>query len=64
MSRQFDAMVEMHRKQQLMTKIKSALAALSFDSPPPAKSRKFKRPFTLTRSAADIICATQTDEDF
>ncbi len=37
---------------------------LSFDSPPPAKSRKLKNPFTLPRSAADIIGATQANDDF
>jgi hypothetical protein len=64
MSRQSAEMKEMHRKQQLMAKEKTARAALSFESPPPAKSRKFKTPFTPTRTAADIIGATQADEDF
>ncbi len=54
----------MHRKQQLMEKKKTARAELSFESPPPAKSRKFKSPFTPPRTAADIIGATQADEDF
>jgi hypothetical protein len=44
MSRQLPEMMEMHRKQQLMAKEKTAQAALSFDSPPPAKSRKLKSP--------------------
>jgi hypothetical protein len=64
MSRQFAEMMEMHRKQQLVAKKKSARGALSFDSPPPAKYRKLKSPFTQTRSAADIIGATQADDDF
>ncbi len=54
----------MHRKQQLMAKKKTARGALSFDSPPPAKSCKLKSQFTPTRTAADIISATQADEDF
>ena len=54
----------MHRKQQLMEKRKTARSSLSFESPPPAKSRKFKSPFTPPRTAADIIGATQADEDF
>ncbi len=54
----------MHRKQQLVSKKKSARDALSFDSPPPAKSRILKSLFTPTRSAADIIGVTQADEDF
>jgi hypothetical protein len=57
-------MMEMHRKQQLMAKEKTARAELSFESPPPAKFRKFKSPFTPPRTAADIIGATQADEDF
>ena len=57
-------MMEMHRKQQLMAKKKTARAALSFESQPPAKSRKLQNPFTPTRTAADIIGATQADEDF
>jgi hypothetical protein len=64
MSRQLAEMMEMHRKQQLMAKKKTARAALSFESPPPAKFRKFKIPFTLPRTAADIIGATQADEFF
>jgi hypothetical protein len=64
MSSQFAEMMEMHWKQQLVAKKSSARGALSFDSPPPAKSRKLKTPFTSTRSAADIICATQAAEDF
>ncbi len=47
-----------------MAKEKSARAALSFESPPPAKSHTFKSPFTPPRTAADIICATQANEDF
>jgi len=47
-----------------MAKKKTARAALSFESPPPAKFRKFKSPFTPPRTAADIIGATQADEDF
>jgi hypothetical protein len=62
MSCQFAEMMEMHRKQQLVAKKKSAQGALSFDSPHLAKSRKLKSSFTLTRSAADIIGATQADE--
>ena len=64
MSHQFAEMMEMHRKQQLMAKKKTARGALSFDSPSPAKSRKLKSPFTPPRNAADIIGATQADEDF
>jgi hypothetical protein len=64
MSRQLAEMMEMHREQQLMAKKKTARGALSFDSPPPAKSRKLKSPFTPTRSGADIIGATQVDKDF
>ncbi len=64
MSCQLAEMMEMHRKQQLIAKKKTARAALSFESPPPKKSRKFKSPFTPTRTAADIIGATQADEDF
>ncbi len=47
-----------------MAKKKTARAAFSFESPPPAKFRKFKSPFTPPRTAADIIGATQADEDF
>jgi hypothetical protein len=47
-----------------MAKKKVARAALSFESPPPAKSRKLKSPFTPPRTAADIIGATQANEDF
>ena len=47
-----------------MAKKKIAQGALSFESPPQAKPRKLKSPFTPTRSAADIIGATQADEDF
>jgi hypothetical protein len=64
MSRQLAEMMEMHRKQQLMAKKKTARAAFSFESPPPAKFRKLKSPFTSPRNAADIIGATQADEDF
>jgi hypothetical protein len=64
MSRHLVEMTEMHRKQQLMAKKKTARGALSFDSPSPAKSRKLKSPLTPTRTAADIIGATQADEDF
>jgi hypothetical protein len=64
MSRLLAKMMEMHRKQQLMAKKKSAQAALSFESPPPAKSHTFKSPFTPPRTAADIIGATQANEDF
>jgi hypothetical protein len=39
MSCQSAKMMEMYRQQQLMAKIKTARAALSFKSPPPAKSR-------------------------
>jgi hypothetical protein len=48
-------MMEMHRKQQLMAKKKIARTSLSFESPPQAKFRKFKSPFTTPRTAADII---------
>jgi hypothetical protein len=61
MSRQLAEMMEMHRKQQLMAKKKNCMRS---DSPPLAKSRKLKSPFTPTRTAADIIGATQADEDF
>jgi len=64
MSRQLAEMMEMHRKQQLMAKKKTARAELSFESPPPAKFPNFKSPFTPPRTAADIIGATQADEDF
>jgi len=64
MSRQLAEMMEIHRKQQLMAKKKAARAALSFESPPQANSRRFKSPFTPTRTAAVIIGATQADEDF
>jgi hypothetical protein len=57
-------MMEVHRKQQLVVKKKSARGALSFDSPPLAKSHKLKTPFTPTRSAANIIGVTQADDDF
>ncbi len=61
MSRQLAEMMEIHRKQQLVAKKKSARGALSFDSPPLAKSQKLKTSFTPTRSAADIIGATHSD---
>ena len=64
LSRQLAEMTELHRKQQLMEKKKTARSSLSFDSPPPAKSRRFKAPFTPPRTAPDIIGATQADEDF
>ena len=64
MSRQLAEMMEMHRKQQLMEKKKTARTSLTFESPPPAKFRKFKSPFTPPKTAADIIGATQADEDF
>ena len=64
MSSQLAEMMEMHRKQKLMAKKKTARAALSFESPPPANFRKFKSPFTPLRTAADIIGTTQADEDF
>ena len=44
-----------------MAKKKTARAAISFESPPPAKSSKFQSPFTPTRT---VIGATQADEDF
>ncbi len=47
-----------------MAKKKSARTSLSFESLPPAKFRKFKSPFTQPRTPADIIGATQADEDF
>jgi hypothetical protein len=55
-------MTELHRKQQ--EKKKTARSSLLFDSPPPAKFRKFKTPFSPPRTAPDIIGATQADEDF
>ncbi len=64
MSRQLAEMMEMHRKQQLMEKKKTARTSLTFKSPPLAKCRKFKSPFTPPRTAADIIGATQADDDF
>jgi hypothetical protein len=64
LSRQLAEMTELHRKQQLMEKKKTARSSLSFESPPPAKFRKFKTPFSPPRTAADIIGATQADEDF
>jgi hypothetical protein len=64
LSRQLAEMTELHRKQQLMENKKTARSSLSFDSPPPAKSRRFKAPFTPPRTAPDIIGATQADEDF
>ncbi len=63
-SRQCAVIMELHRKQQLMANKNTARGAISFDSPPPAKSSKLKSLFPPTRSAADITCATQTDEDF
>ena len=47
-----------------MEKKKTARSSLSFESPPPAKLRKFKTPFSPPRTAPDIIGATQADEDF
>ena len=64
LSRQLAEMTELHSKQQLMENKKTARSSLSFDSPPPAKSRRFKAPFTPPRTAPDIIGATQADEDF
>ncbi len=64
MSSHLAELMEMYRKQQLLAKKKTARGALSFDSPPPAKSSNLKSPFTPTRSAANIIGATQADEDF
>jgi hypothetical protein len=64
MSLQFAEMMELHRKQQLMAKKKYARAALSFDSPPPTSSRKMLIPFSPKRSTAEMIGATQADEDF
>ncbi len=59
MSHQFAEMMEKHRKQQLVAKMKqSARGALSFDSSPQAISRKLKSPIAPTRSAADIIGST------
>jgi hypothetical protein len=62
-SRQFAEMMEMHRMQQVVAK-NSARGALSFDSSPPVISRQLKSPFSLPRSAADIVGATQADDDF
>jgi hypothetical protein len=65
MTRHFAEMMEQHRKEQLMAKKKTAWSALSFDSPPPPpKSRKFPMRFTPERNAAEIISATQADDDF
>ncbi len=65
MSSQFAEMMKMHRKQQLLAKKKkSARGALSFDSSPQAISRKLKSQSTLPRTAADIIGATQANDDF
>jgi hypothetical protein len=64
LSRRLAEMTELHRKQQLMEKKKTARSSLSFESPPPGKLRKYKTPFTPPRTAADIIGATQADEDF
>jgi hypothetical protein len=47
-----------------MAKEKTARAALSFESPPLANSRRLKSPFTLPRNVADIIGAMQADEYF
>ncbi len=58
MSRQFAEMMELHRKQHLTAEKRSERASLSFDLPPPAKSRKLKSPFSLKRSAADIFGGT------
>ncbi len=63
-SSQLAEMMEMHRKLHLMAKKKNARTALSFDLPPLAKHCKLKSPFTPTRAAADIIDATQADENF
>ncbi len=57
-------MMERHRKLQLMPKKTTSRTALLFESPPPAKFRKVQSPFTQPRTAADIIGATQADEDF
>ena len=65
MTRHFAEMMEQHRKEQLMAKKKTARSALSFDSPPPPpKTRKLPIRFTPERNAAEIISATQVDEDF
>jgi len=64
LSRQLAEMTELHRKQQLMEKKKTARSSLSFESPPPAKFHKSKIPFTPPRTSANIIGATQADEDF
>jgi hypothetical protein len=42
MSRHLAEMMEMHRKQQLMEKKKSARSSLSFESPPPANSANLR----------------------
>ncbi len=47
-----------------MANKKSARASLSFETPPPAKSRKLQSPFSPKRSAANIISATKADADF
>ncbi len=61
----FAEMMEQHKKEQLMAKNKTARSALSFDSPPPPpKRRKLPIRFTPGRNAAEIISATQADEDF
>jgi hypothetical protein len=63
MSSQFAEVMEMHRKQKLKPKIKTARGAISFDSPPKEPPHKLKSPFKPTRSAADMIGVMQADED-
>jgi hypothetical protein len=43
---------------------KTTRSSLSFESPPPPKTRKLPIRFTPERNAAEIICATQAEEDF
>jgi hypothetical protein len=64
MGRQLAEIMEMHRKQQLMEKKKTARTSLTFESPPPATFSKFKSAFMPPKTADEIIGATQADEDF
>jgi hypothetical protein len=64
MSCQSAEMIEQQRTLQLMAKKKSARAALSFEPPPPQKTRKLPTPFLPKRSEADSMSPTQADDDF
>jgi hypothetical protein len=55
MTRHLAEMMEQHRKEQLIAKKKTARSVLSFDSPPPPKSRKSLLRFTLERNLPEII---------